>query len=161
MAFEGTGGSIKTVGMIGGITGNKLDVGVIDDPFKNRMEANSKTIRDRVWGEYQDSFLTRLHNDSRQLLLFTRWHEDDLAGRILDPSNPHYDEKEAAEWTVIALPALKEATPPLDCAIKVKDPRQIGEALWEERHSREKYEKRKRINPVGFCIARPTKAMHR
>ena len=151
MGFEDAKGSIKTVGMIGGITGNKLDIGIIDDPFKNRMEANSPTIRERIWAEYLDSFNTRMHNDSRVLMLFTRWHEDDLAGRILDPTNPHYDEKEAKEWTVIALPALKEATPPLDCAKVVQDPRKIGEALWESMHSREKYEKRKRINPVGFA----------
>lgn len=151
MAFEGTEGSIKTVGMLGGITGNKLDIGIIDDPFKNRLEANSPTIRERVWQEYQDSFSTRLHNNSKVLMLFTRWHEDDPAGRILDPSNSCYDAQEASEWTVIALSALKEATPPLACAKVVQDPRNIGEALWENRHSAEKYIKRKRINPVGFA----------
>ena len=84
-------------------------------------------------------------------MLFTSWHEDDLAGRILDPKNPCYDAQEASEWTVIAMPALKEATPPVACAKVVQDPRRIGQALWEERHSAEKYLKRKRINPTGFA----------
>ena len=144
-------GQLKTVGVGGGLTGNPVDIGIIDDPFKDRLEANSPTYRQRTWDWYQDVFCTRLHNDSKQLMLFTRWHEDDLAGRILDPKNPYYDAKEASEWTVIAMPALKEATPPLKQAITVQDPRKVGEALWEERHSAEKYEKRKRINPTGFA----------
>lgn len=144
-------GFLKTVGVGGSLTGTPVDIGIIDDPFKDRAEANSATYRNNKWDWYQDVFCTRLHNDSKQLMLFTRWHEDDLAGRLLDPQNPNYDEKEAKEWTVIALPALKESTPPLECAIDINDPREIGEALWESRHSREKYEKRKRINPTGFA----------
>ena len=144
-------GLLKTVGVGGGLTGNPVDIGIIDDPFKDRLEANSPTYRQRTWDWYQDVFCTRLHNDSKQLMLFTRWHEDDIAGRILDPKNPCYDAQEASEWTVIAMPALKEATPPLACAKVVQDPREIGQALWEERHSAEKYLKRKRINPTGFA----------
>jgi predicted phage terminase large subunit-like protein len=149
--IEGERGILKTVGVGGGLTGNPVDIGIIDDPFKDRMEANSATYRNRTWDWYQDVFCTRLHNDSKQLMLFTRWHEDDLAGRILDPKNPCYDAQEASEWTVLALPALKEVTKPLSCAIDLQDPREVGEALWENRHSRKKYEKRKRINPTGFA----------
>lgn len=144
-------GFLKTVGVGGSLTGTPVDIGIIDDPFKDRAEANSATYRNNKWAWYQDVFCTRLHNDSKQLMLFTRWHEDDLAGRLLDPNNPCYDAKEASEWTVIALPALKEEQPPLACALDIQDPRSIGEALWEKRHSREKYEKRKRINPTGFA----------
>ena len=147
----GKKGYLKTVGIGGSLTGFRLDVGIIDDPFKDRAEANSPTYRQNKWDWYQDVFVKRLHNDSKQLMLFTRWHEDDLAGRILDPQNPCYDAKEASEWTVIALPALKEATPPLECAKVVQDPRKIGEALWESRHSKEKHEKSRRINPIGFA----------
>ena len=143
-------GFYKAVGIRGSLTGRPIDLGIIDDPFKDRAEANSKAIRDKVWEWYQDVFLTRLHNDSKQLLLFTRWHEDDIAGRILDPNNNYYDEKEAKEWTVIAIPALKEATKPIPQALDINDPREIEEALWEERHSREKYIRRRRINPTGF-----------
>lgn len=144
-------GFLKAVGVGGSLTGTPIDIGIIDDPFKDRLEANSETYRNRTWDWYQDVFCTRMHNDSKQLMLFTRWHEDDLAGRLLDPNNPHYDEKEASEWTVIALPALKESIKPLECAIDIEDPRKEGEALWEAKHSREKYEKRKRINPTGFA----------
>lgn len=143
-------GCFKTVGIKGSLTGKRLDIGIIDDPFKDRQEANSKAARERVWEFYQDVFLQRLHNDSRQLLLFTRWHEDDIAGRILNPKSKYYDEEEASEWTVIALPALKEATSPIPQAEHVSDPRNIGEALWEQRHSKKKYEKMKKINPSGF-----------
>lgn len=143
-------GFLKTVGIKGALTGTPVDIGIVDDPFKDRIEANSETIRDNVWNWYQDVFLTRLHNDSKQLLLFTRWHEDDIAGRILDPNNKHYDAEEAKEWVVIALPALKEATKPIPQAVNLPDPREIDEALWESRHSAKKYLKRKRINPTGF-----------
>jgi predicted phage terminase large subunit-like protein len=145
-------GYLRTVGVGGGLTGITVDLGIIDDPFKDRMDANSITIRNRVWAWYKDVFETRLHNKSRQLMLFTRWHEDDIAGRILDPNNPYYDEKEASEWTVIAIPAIKEAIKPLDCAIDLKeDKRKLGQALWESKHSRDKYEKMKRINPTGYA----------
>lgn len=150
--FETVGhkGFVKAVGVKGSLTGSRVDIGIIDDPFKDRQEATSKTIRDRVWMWYQDVFLLRLHNNSRQLMLFTRWHEDDLAGRILDPNNEYYDEEEAKEWTVIALPAIKESTKPIPQAIDVRDPREIGEALWEEMHGRTKYERMSRINPTGY-----------
>lgn len=146
----GAKGFVKTVGVGGSLTGTPVDLGIIDDPFKDRIEANSETYRNRVWGWYQDVFLTRLHNDSKQLMLFTRWHEDDLAGRILDPKNKHYNAEEAKEWTVIALPALKEAEPPIKCALDIGDPRKIDEALWESKHSAKKYYKRRIINPTGF-----------
>lgn len=144
-------GFVKTVGIGGSLTGTPVDIGIIDDPFKDRMTANSETMRQNVWDWYQDVFLTRLHNDSKQLLLFTRWHEDDLAGRLLDPTNEHYDEQEASEWTVVAFGALKEETKPLPMALDLEDPREIDEALWESRHSAEKYFKRRRINPTGFA----------
>ncbi|MDX1365609.1 MAG: terminase family protein [Arenibacter latericius] len=144
-------GFLKAVGVGGSLTGTPVDIGIIDDPFKDRLEANSETYRKRTWEWYQDVFCTRMHNDSKQLMLFTRWHEDDLAGRLLDPTNKCYNEREAKEWTVIALPALKESIKPLECAIDINDPREIGEALWEERHSREKYERRREINPTGFA----------
>jgi predicted phage terminase large subunit-like protein len=146
----GHSGFVKTVGVGGGITGTPLDLAIIDDPFKDRKEANSEVTRKNVWEWYQDAVKTRLHNDSKELMLFTRWHEDDLAGRILDPDNEHYNAEEASEWTVIALPALKELEPPIACALRVNDPRQIDEALWPDKHAAEKYKRRREINPTGF-----------
>lgn len=139
-------GFYKSVGVGGSLTGNPLDIGVIDDPFKDRQEADSTTIRNRVWNWYVDVFKTRLNNNSKQLMLFTRWHEDDLAGRILNPeNNPYYSKKEADSWTVINLPALRE-----DYSNQ-KDPRQIGEALWEKMHSRERLEDVRQMNPRTFA----------
>lgn len=150
--FETVGhkGYYKAVSIGGSLTGFTIDYGIIDDPIKDRKQANSKTYRDNLWDWYNDVFKTRLHNDSSQLLLFTRWHEDDLAGRLFDPKNEHYDADEAKEWVVIALPALKEDTKPLAIAKDITDPRKTGEALWPEKHSAEKYERRKRLNPQSF-----------
>ncbi len=143
-------GFLKATAIRAGLTGTSVDLGIIDDPFKDREQANSQLIRDKVWKWYQDVFLTRLDNNGKQLLLFTRWHEDDIAGRILNPKSPYYDAQEAAEWTVIALPALKEETKPMPQAMEVADPRQIDEALWENKHSAAKYKRRRKVNPTGF-----------
>lgn len=117
----GYGGFYKAVGVCGGLTGTPVDIGIIDDPVKDALEANSPTYRERVWDWYTDVFLTRLHNESKQCLIQTRWHEDDLAGRLLD--------REGDKWEVVRIPAIREDFDLDD------DPRQIGEALWEEEHS--------------------------
>lgn len=138
----GNSGYYKAVGVGGGLTGFSIDLGIVDDPFKDRQEARSQTIRNKVWSWYQDVFSTRLHNDSKQLLLFTRWHEDDLAGRLL--------EREPDEWEVIAIPTLKEATKPLAESIDIPDPRKIDEALWESKHSAERIKKIRNNSPTTF-----------
>ena len=120
----GHGGFYKAVGVGGSLTGTPVDLGIIDDPVKDAMEAGSQTYRNRIWEWYNDVFLTRLHNNSKQIIIMTRWHEDDLAGRIL--------ESEADKWEVVRIPAIREDMEMED------DPRQIGEALWEEMHSLDK-----------------------
>lgn len=117
----GFGGFYKAVGVGGSLTGTPVDLGIIDDPVKDALEAGSETYRNRVWDWYTDVFLTRLHNDSKQILIMTRWHEDDLAGRLL--------EREPEKWTVVSIPAIRE-----DMSLP-EDPRKLGEALWEEKHS--------------------------
>lgn len=117
-------GFYKAVGVTGGLTGTPVDLAIIDDPVKDKLEAYSETYRQRVWDWYTDVLLTRLHNESKQLLIMTRWHDDDLAGRIL--------KMERDEWEVVCLPAVKEDNSNSD------DPRDIGEALWENRHSLER-----------------------
>lgn len=117
-------GFYKAVGVTGGLTGTPVDLAIIDDPVKDKIEAYSETYRNRVWDWYTDVLLTRLHNESKQLLIMTRWHDDDLAGRIL--------KSEPGEWVVLCLPAIKEDNNNLD------DPREIGEALWSNRHSLER-----------------------
>lgn len=116
-------GSLKAVGVGGPLTGNPVDLAIIDDPVKDAMEGQSATDRNRKWEWYCDVLSTRLHNKSKVLVTMTRWHEDDLAGRILA--------KEQG-WEVLTLPYIKEAyTYPGDI-------RKEGEALWPDRHSAEK-----------------------
>lgn len=119
-------GFYKNVGVGGSLTGTPADIGIIDDPVKDAAEADSLTIRARIWDWYEQVFSTRLHNDSQVLLTMTRWHIDDLAGRILKS-------EDAKNWVMLKLPSIKtEATHHPD------DKREIGEALWENRHSAEK-----------------------
>lgn len=120
------GGFYKNVGVGGSVTGTTADVGIIDDPVKGAAEADSLTMRTMVWNWYENDFISRMHNGSRVLLTMTRWHVDDLAGRILQS-------EDAKNWVVLKLPAIKtEATH------HPEDKRRIGEALWENRHSAEK-----------------------
>jgi len=152
--FETVGhkGFYKSVGVGGSLTGTTVEYGIIDDPIKDRKEANSTTYRNNLWDWYIDVWSTRLNNESREMMLFTRWHEDDLAGRLFDPNNQHYDKERAEQWTVLVIPALKEnAPPPIAQAIAYNDPREVGEALWQEKHSREKHEEDKRTNPYMFA----------
>lgn len=133
----GFGGFFKAVGVGGSLTGTPADIGIIDDPIKDAMEANSETFRNRVWEWYTDVFLTRMHNDSKIILIQTRWHSDDLAGRLI--------EREGNEWTIVNIPALRE-----DGGMP-EDPRKIGEALWEERHSRERLLEVEQRSPRTFA----------
>ena len=114
-------GSFKGVGVGGPLTGNPVDIGIIDDPIKDAVEGQSQTDRNRKWEWYNEVFCTRLHNDSKQLLTMTRWHEDDLAGRILA--------HEPGQWHTISLPYIKET------ARDEVDKRDFGEALWPAKHS--------------------------
>lgn len=140
-------GFFKAVSIGGALTGTPVDYGIIDDPIKDRKQANSSTYRDNIWNWYNDVFKTRLHNDSCQLMLFTRWHEDDIAGRLFNPKSEYYDEEEANEWTVIVLPALKENSKAIQNQVEINDPREIGGALWPSKHSKEKHEKTKKLSP--------------
>jgi len=133
--MPGHAGGYKSVGVMGPLTGNRVDLGVIDDPIKDSLEAQSPAMRNRLWEWWTDVFCTRLNNESRILFTCTRWHEDDLAGRILA--------HEADDWKIFLLPGLREECPPsgvypAGSLLPLHDPREAGEALWPERHSREK-----------------------
>lgn len=79
---NGVGGMISR-GILSGVTGRPADLMIIDDPVKNRQEADSKTYRDRVWAEWNDSLKSRLAYGAKVIIIQTRWHEDDFAGRII------------------------------------------------------------------------------
>jgi predicted phage terminase large subunit-like protein len=90
------GGIYHATGIGGTVTGRGADVALIDDPIKNREEADSARIRESVWRWYSSTFYTRLMPDGKIVLMVTRWHEDDLAARCL----------ESEDWTVVHLPAI-------------------------------------------------------
>lgn len=122
----GYGGFLKTTGVGGSLTGTPADIAIIDDPVKDSIEAMSGTFQYRNWNWYNDVLYTRIHNDSKILITQTRWDVNDLSGKLLDRM------KEGGEqWTILCLPAVKVEHNDLD-------PRQIGEALWENRHGIEK-----------------------
>ncbi len=110
-----TGGQYFAAGVRGPIVGRRADLVLIDDPIKSHAEAESQTLRDSLWNWYQGDLLPRLKPRGRIVLVMTRWHEDDLGGRLLAGAEP---------WEVLRLPALAEAGDPLG--------RAEGAALWPE-----------------------------
>jgi len=116
-------GYYRSAGVGGGITGHGADVGIIDDPIKNQKEAYSEAVRDTLWGWYTSTFYTRLQKRAKQLIINTRWHEDDLCGRIL--SDPELSEG----WHVLKFPMIKETDD------DPEDPREIGDPLWPEKYN--------------------------
>lgn len=123
----GSRGGYKSVGVCGGITGRGFNVGIIDDPVKDRMEADSKVYRDRVMGWYTSTFYSRRDKANAAIvLIMTRWHQDDLAGRLLEQQRSG----EGDEWTVLWLPALREHDAPFHVPIEDVDHREEGAALW-------------------------------
>ena len=136
----GKQGSFISVGIGGGITGNPVDVALIDDPIKGAEEAGSQTYREKVWEWYTTELETRLNNNSQILITLTRWNMDDLAGRILENSKLPNSRK----WEVIVFPRIKVDNSNPD------DPREIGEVLWKEMHSMESAMEAKQRNPVKF-----------
>lgn len=148
----GQTGGLISVGREGALTGNTVDIMIIDDLYKNAMEAYSPVIRSNTWEWYNSVVKTRLHNDSRELIVFTRWHEDDLIGKLsesekivmisstFESDTPQDDDC----WFRVNFEGLKNSPPTL------LDPRQHGEALWPERHSKKSLEKRRKLDPVIF-----------
>ncbi len=138
----GHSGYYKSVGVGGSLTGTPADIAIIDDPVKDAMEANSPQQRDNVWDWYTTVLSTRLHNASKQMLVMTRWHEDDLAGRILNSPD-------GKNWKVINIPAVCT----LEDDGEFHSGRKVGDALWPERHSIEKLNTEREKDPNGFnCL---------
>jgi predicted phage terminase large subunit-like protein len=110
------GGEYYAAGVGGSITGRRADLGIIDDPVKSREDADSELSRNHKWDWYINDFVPRLKPGARQVLIMTRWHQDDLGGRLLD--------REAKDWRIIEL--AMEALP--------NDPlgRKPGERLWSQ-----------------------------
>lgn len=103
------GGVSVYVGVGGSITGRGAHIALIDDPFKNREEADSENNREAVWKWYTSTLRTRLMPGGAIILILTRWHEDDLAGRLL--------ERQREQWHVISLPAISNENQPHESAL--------------------------------------------
>lgn len=86
--LEGHEGGVYSVGIGGSVTGQACDLMIIDDPVKSRQEAESETIRSHVWDWWTDEASSRFGAGTRVVLIMTRWHEDDLAGRLLEHDAP-------------------------------------------------------------------------
>lgn len=116
-------------GVGGSLTGSGASYALIDDPVKNRAQANSPTYREAVWEWYTSTLRTRLTPDGGVLLTCTRWHQDDLAGKLLAlaASDPGAD-----QWIVVSFPAIAE-----ERNVSYDD-RQPDTALWATRFDEEK-----------------------
>lgn len=108
------GAEYYAAGVGTGIAGFRAKFGLIDDPIRSRQDADSELIRERIWEWYINDFRTRLVPNARKVLIQTRWHEDDLAGRALNHE----------KWHVVSLPAIAEENDALG--------REIGEPLWSD-----------------------------
>lgn len=148
----GKAGGLKAVGRGGGITGLPVDVMIMDDIYKDAMEGNSPVIRSAAWEWYTSVIKTRLHNDSQELIVFTRWHEDDLIGMI------------EAKETVIELKSIADIVPTdrndvwykLNFeAIKETDKTSLDERepdtpLWEQRHNLASLKAKRHLDVMQF-----------
>ncbi len=141
------GGGLRAVGVGGGITGFGGDLIMIDDPVKNREEAESETYRDKCWEWFNDDLYTRLEPGGAIVLTMTRWHDDDLAGRLLQEM-----EEGGERWEVVSLPAIAEEGDPMK--------RRPGTALCPARYDETKLaEIQKKLGAYSFAALyqqRPT-----
>lgn len=104
------GGGLIAAGVGTGLTGFGGNLVVLDDPIKDRQEAESEVVREHTWDWYQDVLLTRVQRDGVIVVMGTRWHEDDPIGRILNSAG-------ASDWTRLRIPYLAEADDPLGRAV--------------------------------------------
>lgn len=107
------------VGVGGSVTSFRADLAIIDDPVKGREEADSETIRDKTIEWYRSDFWTRLKPDAAVVLIMTRWHEEDLAGWLLEESKTGGE-----KWEIVSLPMVAGKDDALG--------RKVGETLWPE-----------------------------
>jgi predicted phage terminase large subunit-like protein len=121
-------GGYYATGVGGSVTGRRADLGIIDDPVKSREDADSDRSREKVWEWYVNDFKTRLKPGAAQILVMTRWHEDDLGGRVL--------QLEGDRWRVVKLPMEAGINDPLG--------REPGARLWPEWFTAEMMEDAKR-----------------
>jgi hypothetical protein len=127
-----TGGEYFAAGVGGAITGRRADLALIDDPVKSREEAESETVREKTFEWYKSDLVTRLKPHARIILIQTRWHIDDLGGKLI-----HEMEKGGDQWVIINLPAFAIPDDPLK--------RAVGAPLWPAWEGTEALERKRKI----------------
>lgn len=127
-----SGGGVKAVGVGAGVTGFGAGLIIIDDPVKSRAHAESEVIRDNTGDWFNDDIYTRLEPNGEIVLIQTRWHDDDLSGRLLR----EMQDDDGEYWDVVKLPAIAEENDALG--------RPVGEALCPERFDEAAFERVKR-----------------
>lgn len=132
-----SGGGMVTAGVGGPITGRGANVLIVDDPVKNAEEANSQVVRDKTWDWWQSTAVTRLEPGGAAVVVMTRWHEDDLVGRLV-----RAQEEGGEQWERIRLPARAEENDPLN--------RNVGDVLWPDRWPAEEMDRVRRS--VGSMV---------
>ena len=144
-------GELISVGREGSLTGNRVDCFILDDLYKDAMEAQSPVVRENCWEWYTSVVRTRMHNTSRELIVFTRWHEEDLIGRLMKTERVteittflDIDNVKDYEWLYLNFEALK-SSPPTEI-----DPRSEGEELWPEQQSKALLQAKRRLDPQRF-----------
>ena len=113
------GGNYYAVGIGGALTGRGANILIVDDPHKNRKEAESVVKRKDVWDWFASTAYTRLEKDAAVVVIMTRWHDDDLVGRLL---------KSNEEWDILSFPAIAE---------KNEHYRKVNTPLWQEKYDLE------------------------
>jgi predicted phage terminase large subunit-like protein len=139
------GGMGTFVGLGGSLTGRGAHLLVIDDVIKSNEEARSKSYRDRAWDWFTKVALTRRMGRKLVIITFTRWHEDDIIGRLTDPNNEYYSHAIAKKIKIIDLPAIAGSDDPLG--------RKEGEALWPDgpdNFDLDFLEDLRAVDPLGF-----------
>jgi predicted phage terminase large subunit-like protein len=136
-------GGFKTVGVGGPLTGEPVDTLIMDDIYKDAKTAWSPIVRESIADWYDTVAETRLHNNSQQLIVFTRWHQDDLAGKLLTEQGI-YSNDNPRGWVVVIYKAIKEGAP------NEYDARNEGEPLWPEKHSLDRLLSIKNRNRIVF-----------
>ncbi len=147
----GRQGSLLSVGREGSLTGNRVDCFILDDLYKDALEAHSPLVRANCWEWYTSVVRTRMHNFSRELIVFTRWHEEDLIGTILERERvceltqwSQLERLRPDEWLHLNFEALK-TLPPSEI-----DPRLPGEALWEAQQGAALLAAKRQLDPLQF-----------
>ena len=147
-------GSLISVGREGSLTGNRVDCFILDDLYKDAMEANSPVVRENCREWYTSVVRTRMHNASQEIMVFTRWHEQDLIGtirnceRVVDLKQwEELGDVDGDTWVALNFEALKVSEP------TEIDPRDVGQSLWEQRHSAALLASKRRLDPQKFeCL---------